>query len=141
MDMEEGSMSINKVIISGHLYFEPELKKTPGGLQVLSLGVAVNDPRMNQETKQWETYTNFISCTMFGTRAKKMQPLLAKGSKVAIEGKLHWSQWADKMGLNHTKVTVNVDTIELMSKKTPDQEAVPKPIPPNAEEWLHPERA
>lgn len=117
-------MSINKAIISGHLYYEPELKTTPGGLKVLNFGVAVNDPRMNQETKEWETYTNFINCTMFGTRAEKLKPLLAKGSKVALEGKLHWSQWQDKMGLTHNTVTLNVDTVELMSKKTTDQETV-----------------
>ena len=38
-------MSINRVIISGNLTRDPELRSTAGGLPVLGFGVAVNDRR------------------------------------------------------------------------------------------------
>ena len=62
-------MSINKVVITGNLTRDPELRETPSGFQVLSFGVAVNDRRRNPQTQQWEDYANFVDCTMFGNRA------------------------------------------------------------------------
>ena len=38
-------MSINKVVITGNLTRDPELRETPSGFQILSFGVAVNDRR------------------------------------------------------------------------------------------------
>ena len=42
-------MSINKVVITGNLTRDPELRETPSGFQVLSFGVAVNDRRRNPQ--------------------------------------------------------------------------------------------
>ena len=84
-------MSINRVNITGNLTRDPELRATAGGTQVLSFGVAVNDRRRNPQTGEWEDYPNFVDCTMFGTRAEAVSRFLAKGNKVAIEGKLRYS--------------------------------------------------
>lgn len=45
-------MSINRVCISGNLTRDPVLRSTSGGMSVLSMGVAVNDRRKNQQTGQ-----------------------------------------------------------------------------------------
>ena len=110
-------MSINKVVISGNLTRDPELRETPGGSQVLSFGVAVNDRRRNPETQQWEDCANFVDCAMFGNRAASVARCLAKGSKVAVEGKLRWSQWEAKDGAKRSKLEVVVDEIELMTSR------------------------
>ena len=108
-------MSINKVFISGNMSREPELRKAASGLPVLLLGMAVNDRRRNPQTDEWEDHANWVDCVMFGTRAEKVAPLLAKGSKLAIEGKLRWSQW-EKDGQKRSKIEVVVDEIELLSR-------------------------
>ena len=102
-------MSINKVVITGNLTRDPELRETPSGFQVLSFGVAVNDRRRNPQTQQWEDYANFVDCTMFGNRAASVSRFLSKGSKVAIEGKLRWSQWQAQDGSKRSKLEVVVD--------------------------------
>ena len=81
-------MSINRVVISGNLTRDPDLRSTASGMPVLGFGVAVNDRRKNQQTGEWEDYPNFIDCTMFGARAQSVSRFLSKGSKVVIEGKL-----------------------------------------------------
>ena len=86
-------MSINRVLISGNLTRDPEIRVTAGGTQILSFGVAVNDRRRNQQTGEWEDYPNFVDCVMFGARAEAVSRFLSKGSKVAIEGKLRYSSW------------------------------------------------
>ena len=108
-------MSINRVNISGNLTRDPELRQTQGGMAILSLGVAVNDRRKNQQTGEWEDVPNFVDCVVFGARAEKLAQFLAKGSKVAIEGKLRWSQW-EKDGAKRSKLEVVVDEIEFMSR-------------------------
>ena len=109
-------MSINRVIISGNLTRDPELRSTASGMPVLGFGVAVNDRRKNQQTGEWEDYPNFIDCTMFGTRAQSLSQYLSKGTKVSIEGKLRWSQW-ERDGQKRSKIEVIVDELEFMSSR------------------------
>lgn len=107
-------MSINRVNISGNLTRDPELRATQGGTSILTFGVAVNDRRKNPQTGQWEDYPNFIDCVVFGSRAEPLTKFLSKGSKVAIEGKLRYSQW-EKDGGKRSKLEVIVDEIEFLS--------------------------
>lgn len=109
-------MSINRVVISGNLTRDPELRSTASGTSVLGFGVAVNDRRRNPQTGEWEDYPNFIDCTMFGTRAQSVSRFLSKGSKVAIEGKLRWSQW-ERDGQRRSKIEVIVDDIEFLTSR------------------------
>ena len=109
-------MSINKVLITGNLTRDPELRQTATGFPVLGFGVAVNDRRKNPTTGEWEDYPNYIDCTMFGTRAQSISQYLSKGSKVAIEGKLRWSQW-ERDGQKRSKIEVVVDEIEFLSSR------------------------
>ena len=108
-------MSINRVVISGNLTRDPELRQTAGGLPVLGFGVAVNDRRKNQQTGEWEDVPNFVDCTMFGARAQSVMKYLDKGSKVAIDGKLRYSSW-EKDGQRRSKLEVIVEDIEFLSR-------------------------
>ena len=107
-------MSINKVLISGNLTRDPELRSTARGVNILSIGVAVNDRRRNANG-EWDDYPNYIDCTIFGVRAESLSRILTKGMKVAIEGKLRWSQW-ERDGQKRSKIEVIVDELELMSR-------------------------
>lgn len=113
-------MSINRVNITGNLTRDPDLQSTAGGTPVLSLGVAVNERRKNQQTGEWEDYPNFVDCAMFGARAQSVSRFLSKGGKVAIEGKLRWSQW-ERDGQKRSKIDVIVDDIEFLSPKGSSQ--------------------
>lgn len=109
-------MSINRVTITGNLTRDPELNVSQGGTAVLRLGVAVNDRRRNPQTQQWEDKPNYVDCVMFGNRAQSVQPHLSKGMKVAIAGKLSWSQWQDRQsGQRRSKLEVVIDDLEFMS--------------------------
>lgn len=109
-------MSINRVAISGNLTRDPEVKPTKSGNVIMSLSVAVNDRRKNNQTGQWEDYPNFIDCTMFGDRAQKLSQYLSKGTKVAIAGKLSYRSWQAQDGSKRSKVEVVIDDLEFMSK-------------------------
>ena len=110
-------MSVNRVMVSGNLTRDPELRQTAGGMSVLSFGIAVNDRRKNSQTGEWEDYPNFLDCTLFGARADGLSRILTKGSKVAIDGKLRWSQW-ERDGQKRSKVEIIVDSLDFMSQRS-----------------------
>jgi single-strand DNA-binding protein len=111
-------MSINRVLITGNLTRDPELRSTGSGMAVLQMGVAVNDRRKNPQSGEWEDVPNFIDVVMFGTRAESVSRFLSKGSKIAVEGKLRWSSWEDKTsGAKRSKVEVVADDIEFLSSR------------------------
>lgn len=118
-------MSINRVVISGNLTRDPELRQTAGGLPVLGFSVAVNDRRKNPSTGEWEDVPNFVDCTMFGSRAQSVMKYLGKGAKVAIDGKLRYSSW-EKDGQKRSKLEVIVDEFEFMSRSN---QSVPQASP------------
>lgn len=135
-------MSINRVVVSGNLTRDPELRATPGGTQVLGFGVAVNDRRRNQQTGEWEDYPNFIDCTMFGNRAEALLRILRKGMKVAIEGKLRYSSWEDKNGGGRrSKVEIIPDEVVLMSQNPNGQQAPQQYAPQGYHQQYAPQQA
>lgn len=113
-------MSVNQVAVTGNLTRDVELRATQGGTAVLSFGIAVNDRRKNS-SGQWEDVPNFFECVTFGNRATALSDILAKGMKVAISGKLHYSSW-EKDGQKHSKVDIIANDVELMQNRKPQQE-------------------
>ena len=114
-------MSINKAIVSGNITRDAELRATAAGNPVCSFGVAVNDRRRNQNG-EWEDYANFVDCQLFGRRAEALAQYLTKGTKVAIEGRLHYSSWEDRNGGGRrSKIDVYVDELEFMSGRSSAQ--------------------
>lgn len=124
-------MSINRVVISGNLTRDPELRRTQSGMAIMGIGVAVNDRRRNPSTGEWEDHANFVDCSMFGNRAEALADILAKGMKVAIEGKLRWSQW-ERDGQKRSKLELVIDELEFMSQRK-DGESGPAQAPQPAE--------
>lgn len=109
-------MSINRVLISGNLTRDPEVRCTANGKPILAFGMAVNDRRRNPQTGEWEDCPNFIDCTLFGPRGEAIAKYLTKGSKVAVEGKLRYSSWQHE-GQKRSKIEVVVSEIEFMSHR------------------------
>ena len=115
-------MSINRVCISGNLTRDSELRYTSGGMSILSFCVAVNERRKNQQTGEWEDYPNFVGCVLFGKYGEAMQQHLAKGTKVAIEGRLRYSSW-ESDGQRRSKLEVIADEVVTFA---PRQQGAPQ---------------
>lgn len=123
-------MSINSVSISGNLGRDPELRVTPTGTSVLSLSVAVNDRVRDQQTGEWRDRANWVDVVVFGSRADAMAPFLAKGSKVAVSGRLRWSQWQDKQtGANRSKLEVVAGEVVFLTPQQQPTNQAPQQAP------------
>ena len=130
-------MSINRVMLTGNLTREPELRSTNAGMSVLNFGLAVNDRRKNAQTGLWEDYPNYIDCKMFGTRAESLHRFLSKGAKVSLEGKLRYSAWEDRStGQKRSKVEVVVDDLELPPRAVGAPQTAPQAVPSEDEAYF-----
>ena len=117
---------VNRVCLTGRLGRDPDVRSTASGSTVLGFSLAVSERRRNQQTGQWEDYTNWVNCTVFGKRADALAGILAKGMLVCVEGRLRWSQW-ERDGQRRSSVDVVVDELVIPSlPKSGDGGAEPR---------------
>lgn len=118
-------MSLNRVVLTGNVTRDPEIRLTTNGTQVMNFSVAVNDRRRNQHTGEWEERPSFIDCVLFGQRADSLSRILRKGFKLAIEGKLRQNVW-EVEGQRRSRIEVVVDDLDFMSRR----DGAPTPATP-----------
>ena len=106
-------MNINRVVLTGNLTRDPELRATSGsGISVCKLGIAVNTRRKNGEG-QWEEKPNYFRVTVFGKQAENCASYLKKGRPVAIDGRLEWSSWENE-GQKRESIDIIADTVQFL---------------------------
>lgn len=105
-------MNINRVIITGNLTRDPELKSLPSGTSVCDLGVAVNG-RYKANDGEWKDRANFFDVTVFGGQADACGRYLSKGRPVAVDGELRYESW-EKDGQKRSKVKIVASTVQFL---------------------------
>lgn len=114
-------MSLNKITLSGNLGADAELRYTKSVNPVVSFSLAVNERTPNGDGT-WGEYTNWPDCVMFGKRAEALAPLLRKGTKISLIGRIHTRSY-QKDGQSIKRWEVRVDDVELMQYKREKQSA------------------
>jgi len=108
---------MNKVLLTGRITRDLELRKTQSGTSILRFTLAVNR-RFKQEG---QPDADFISCTAWAKTADTMNQYLHKGSLIGVEGRITTGSYQDKDGktVYTTDVTVeNFDFLESRSSST-----------------------
>jgi single-strand DNA-binding protein len=106
--------NINRVILTGNLTRDPELRSTPSGMSVCSLRIACNTRRKNNATGDWEDKPNYFDVTVWGAQGENCARFLSKGRPVAIDGRLEWREWQDKEGNNRQSVEIIADAVQFL---------------------------
>jgi single-strand DNA-binding protein len=81
----------NRVVLVGRLTRDPELRAMPSGQSVCSLRLASNHFRKDGEA--YEERPNYFDISVFGSQGENVDRYLRKGSRVVIDGRLHWNEW------------------------------------------------
>jgi len=106
--------SLNNVVLQGRLTRDPEVRYTPSGTPVTTLGLAVNN-RMKQGD-EWKDDPCFIDVVVFGKQAESCGEYLAKGQPVLIEGRLRFRSWEGQDGQKRSKHEVTASRVHFMPK-------------------------
>jgi len=102
---------LNVVILAGRLTRDPELRYTPSGTAVTSLGLATG--RKFKQGEEWKEETCYVDITVFGRQAETSNEYLTKGSPVLIEGRLNFRRW-EKDGQAHSKLDVVANRVQFL---------------------------
>ena len=100
---------MNSVQLTGRLTTAVQTRATNGGTHVASLRLAVQRPRKDGEDQG----ADYVDVTVFGRQADTCAQYLAKGRKIAVEGRLHHSEWDSDTG-RRQKLEVIANTIEFL---------------------------
>jgi single-strand DNA-binding protein len=105
--------NINRVIITGNLTRDPDLRSLPTGMSVCSLRIATNTRR--KENGEWVDKPNYFSVTVWGAQGENCQRFLSKGRPVAVDGRLEWREWQDQSGNKREAVEIVADSVQFLS--------------------------
>ena len=110
---------MNKVLLTGRLTRDPELRSLASGSSVATFAVATNEFRGNG--KEHAEYHNVV---VWDRLAQVCGQYLGKGQQVAVEGRLQTRQWDDDRGARHWKTEVVATSVEMLSgRRKRDYEA------------------
>lgn len=112
-------MSVNKVIMMGHLTRNPELRYTPSGTPVANFGIA-NNRRFKQGDELKEEVC-FVGVVAFGRPAENCCKYLNKGSKVIVEGRLRQRRWESEDGQKRSKHELVAEQVTFFDGKNGNQ--------------------
>lgn len=107
---------MNKVILSGNLTRDPEVRYTQSGTAYAKMGIAVNRPYTSKGTEGQPT-VDFFNMTSWGKQAEFCGRYLKKGSSVIVEGRVENDNYEDKNGVKHYSVNIMVERIEFAGGK------------------------
>jgi single-strand DNA-binding protein len=105
-------MDLNKVILVGRVTADPQVRTTPGGQSVTTIGVATNRTWTDKQGQKQEQ-TEFHNVVLWGRTAEIAGQYLTKGAMVLIEGRLQTRSWTDKQGQQRKTTEVMAERMQL----------------------------
>lgn len=116
--------TLNKVIIAGRLTRKPELRRTPNGIAVTDLLVALNREFVTLDGEKQQEVC-FVDVVVWGKQAEMSAQVLDCSSSVLVEGRLQLDVWHAKDGEKRCKLRVAAEKVQFLDKK-PSTEKVPE---------------
>jgi single-strand DNA-binding protein len=107
------TINLNRVVLTGNLTRDPELRAFANGTEVCRLRVAVNTLRRTS-AGDWGDKANFFDVTVWGAQGANAARFLSKGRPVAVDGRLEWREWRAQDGQARQAVEVVADTLQFL---------------------------
>ena len=103
--------NINRVVLTGNLTRDPELRALPSGMSVCSLRIASNSRR--KENGEWVDKPNYFSVTVWGAQGENCARFLTKGRPVAVDGRLDWREWTQD-DTKRESVEISAESVQFL---------------------------
>jgi single-strand DNA-binding protein len=108
--------NINRVVLTGNLTRDPELRTTAGGTSVCSLRIASNT-RRRDPSGEWVDKPNYFDVTVWGAQGENCANYLQRGRPVAVDGRLEWREWEDSQGNKRQAVDIIADSVQFLGSR------------------------
>ena len=100
---------MNRVMLTGRLTRDPEMRSLPSGKTVTNFSVATNEYRKGEE------YTEYHSVVTWERLAEICGQFLGKGQMVSLEGRLQTRRWEDERKIKHYRTEIVASSVEMLS--------------------------
>jgi single-strand DNA-binding protein len=108
-------MAFNRVLISGNLVSEPELRVMPSGTQFCRIRIASSRSFHSDKAEGGvREETVFVDVEVFGKRAETVAKFFNKGRPIFVEGRLRQNEWTNKDGEKRHNLVIVMDNFEFM---------------------------
>lgn len=105
-------MDYNRAILVGRVTADPQVRTTPGGQSVVTLGIATNRTWTDKAGARQEE-TEFHNVVVWGRQAEIAGQYLTKGATVLIEGRIQTRSWTDKQGQQRKTTEIMCERLQL----------------------------
>jgi single-strand DNA-binding protein len=100
---------VNRVLLTGRLTRDPEMRSLPSGKTVTQFSVATNDYRGGEEKPEYHDVVTWDRL------AEICGQYLGKGQLVALEGRLQTRRWEDASKVRHWRTEIVASRVEMLS--------------------------
>jgi single-strand DNA-binding protein len=109
-------MSVNKVILVGHVGKQPEARAFQDGTGVTSFSLATSE-KYKDKSGNLSEQTEWHNISCFGKLSEIANKYVTKGSQVYIEGKIKTNKYTDKAGVEKYAVNIVASSLQLLGSK------------------------
>ena len=114
-------MSLNKVMVIGHLGQDPEIRYTPAGMPVVNLSVATDEAYIDKEGKRQER-VEWHKVVVIGKLGLSCHQYLKKGRQVFVEGRLRNREYDAKIdGRKQHRTEIVASRIQFLGARRAEQ--------------------
>jgi single-strand DNA-binding protein len=124
--------AVNVILLVGNLTRDPEVRYSPTGTPVATLGLAVNT-RVKGQDGQWREDPCFVDVVVFGPQAEACGEYLEKGAPALVEGRLQYRTWQDQEGHTRRKHEVIAARVQFLPRPGPRADADDHGVPAGVE--------
>ncbi len=101
---------MNKVLLTGRLTRDPEMRALASGKHVTQFSVATHEYAGNGKERP-----EFHNIVTWDRLAEICGRYLGKGQQVALEGRIQTRTWDDEKGARHWKTEIVAGSVEMLS--------------------------
>lgn len=105
---------MNKVILSGNVGDDPQVRATASGKSVANFSLATNKTWKDQNGDKAQS-TQWHKCVCWDKQADLVGQYVKKGKKLLVVGELTYEKWSDNNGVERTTAKIVVSEIEFLS--------------------------
>jgi single-strand DNA-binding protein len=110
-------MSVNKVILIGHLGKDPEVRYMPSGEAVANVTLATSETWKDKSGEKQEK-TEWHNVVFYRRLAEIAGEYLKKGSQIYVEGKITTEKWQTKEGQDRYTTKIVASEMKMLDKKS-----------------------
>ena len=114
---------LNRIILTGRLTRDPELRRTLNDMSVASFTLAVDDGFKDQ---QGNPTTTFIDVTIFGNQADNVAKFCRKGRLIGVDGRIHQRRFERKDGSKGSVIEIIGSQVTFLEPKSKDEDVAEK---------------